>query len=113
LGRRSRGKNYGKPVFLRKTLDQNLTQILLGHIFKTPEKNTFSQQTRFSTDVMAQKTHFFGIITSSLRLDVMCVKRVGKKPISGFQFFQKKKVNHVFTVVTLCVWKNRQNGRRG
>ena len=67
FGRRSRGKNYRKPVFSQKTLDQNLTQILIEHNFKTPEKNTFSQQTRFSTDVMAQKTRFVCTITSSLR----------------------------------------------
>jgi hypothetical protein len=66
LGSPSRGKNYRKPVFSQKTLDQNLTQILIEHNFKTPEKNTFSQQTRFSTDVMAQKTRFFCTITSSL-----------------------------------------------
>ena len=34
-----RGKTYRKPVFSQKTLDQNLTQILIEHNFKTPEKN--------------------------------------------------------------------------
>jgi hypothetical protein len=70
FGRRSRGKNYRKPVFSQKTLDQNLTQILIEHNFKhdfkTPEKNTFSQQTRFSTDVMAQKTRFFCTLRPAL-----------------------------------------------
>ncbi len=55
-----------KLCFFEKTVEQNLGQILLDHIFKTHEKNKFFQLTGFLTDVMAQKPCLFCTITSSL-----------------------------------------------
>ena len=45
-----------------------MTQILLGHFFKTHEKTRFYQLNRFSVHVMAEKTTFSRPLTSSLRL---------------------------------------------
>jgi len=55
-----------KSTFFEKTHGQKMTQILLGHFFKTHEKTRFSQLNRFSVHVMAEKTTFFRPLTSSL-----------------------------------------------
>ena len=52
-------KPVEKNTFFEKTLEQNLTQILILHIFKMTEKTCFFQLTGFLGDVMAEKHTFF------------------------------------------------------
>jgi hypothetical protein len=59
-------KPVEKNTFFEKTLEQNLTQILIFHIFKMTEKTCFFQLTGFLGDVMAEKHTFFRPLTSSL-----------------------------------------------
>jgi hypothetical protein len=59
-------KSVEKTTFFEKTLEQNLTQILIFHIFKMTEKTCFFQLTGFLGDVIAEKHTFFRPLTSSL-----------------------------------------------
>ena len=59
-------KPVEKHTFFEKTPEQNLTQILIFHIFKMTEKTCFFQLTGFLGDVMAEKHTFFRPLTSSL-----------------------------------------------
>ena len=63
-------KSVEKTTFFEKTLEQNLTQILIFHIFKMTEKTCFFQLTGFLGDVIAEKHTFFRLLTSSLRVKI-------------------------------------------